>query len=103
MPNAVNKVFISSADLMPRNFDRRIEILIPILNSTVHKQVLFQVMFMNVQDNALSWQMDKYGDYYKKKDDNKLDSAHVYFMKNPSLSGRGENYVKKNIKKFFFG
>tara|TARA_E500000331_G_scaffold136557_1_gene133375 strand:- start:5679 stop:7802 length:2124 start_codon:yes stop_codon:yes gene_type:complete len=103
MPNALNKVFISSADLMPRNFDRRIEILIPILNSTVHKQVLFQVMFMNVQDNALSWQMDKYGDYYKKKDDNKLDSAHVYFMKNPSLSGRGENYVKKNIKKFFFG
>jgi|TARA_B100001142_G_scaffold285348_1_gene299598 polyphosphate kinase len=103
MPNAVNKVFISSADLMPRNFDRRIEILIPILNNTVHKQVLFQIMFMNVQDNVLSWQMDKYGDYYKKKDDNKLDSAHVYFMKNPSLSGRGENYVKKNIKKFFFG
>ena len=91
MPSAKAKVFISSADIMPRNFDRRYELMVPILNKTVHKQILNQIMVANLNDTLQSWKMNSDGTYYRSQTNVDSMSAHNYFMSNPSLSGRGES------------
>jgi len=88
LPSKSAKVFISSADWMPRNLHRRIETLIPLENSTVRRQILDEVMVVNLQDDCQSWVSDSDGVYHRVVPENKI-SAHEYFMKNPSLSGRG--------------
>ncbi len=102
MPSRSNLVFIGSADLMTRNLDRRIEIIIPIINSTVHEQVLDQIMVANYKDTSQSWLLNKDDNYVKiKNTKNNEFSAHSYFMKNPSLSGRGQTsglYMPEKIK-----
>ena len=89
VPSGEAKVFISSADWMPRNLNWRVEALIPIENPTVHQQVLEQVMVANLVDTDQSWEMHSDGRFQRLKADNKSFSAHTYFMTNPSLSGRG--------------
>ena len=91
MPSDSAKVFISSADIMPRNFDRRYEVMVPILNRTVHKQILNQIMVANLNDKVQAWRMKDDGTYIRISPKNNSISAHQYFMKNPSLSGRGES------------
>lgn len=91
LPSRQAKVFISSADWMPRNFDRRVETLVPIENPTVHDQIMGQVMAANLKDTEQSWVMNGDGFFNKVSQDENQESfiAHHYFMNNSSLSGRG--------------
>jgi polyphosphate kinase len=94
LPSPSAKVFIGSADWMPRNFDGRVEVMVPIENPTVHEQILDQIMMANLKDEKQSWILQSDGHYKRLHAETEALSAHEYFMKNPSLSGRGRALKK---------
>ncbi|AGF46705.1 polyphosphate kinase [Candidatus Kinetoplastibacterium desouzaii TCC079E] len=75
------KLFLSSADWMGRNFFRRVEIAFPIVNESIKKRIFEEAFTYALRDNQFAW--DQYdGKYIKHINDNtELDfSSQNYLM-----------------------
>ncbi|MGB0498238.1 MAG: RNA degradosome polyphosphate kinase, partial [Rubricella sp.] len=101
LPSKEARVFISSADWMGRNLNRRIETMVEIMNPTVHAQIVEQIMAANMADEAQSWVMNPDGtfDRHRGEAGERLFNCHTFFMETPSLSGRGRS-ARDDVPRF---
>ena len=103
LPSRQAKVYLTSADAMSRNLLRRVEVMVPITNKTVHDQVLGQVMLANILDTEQSWQLEPDGQYHRLRQGDGGFNCHQYFMANPSLSGRGAALAEHEVPRLTLG
>ena len=96
-------MYLTSADAMSRNLVRRVEVMVPITNKTVHDQVLGQVMLANILDTEQSWQLEPDGQYHRLRQGDGGFNCHQYFMANPSLSGRGAALAEHEVPRLTLG
>ena len=62
------EVYLSSADWMPRNFHRRVEVMFPIDEPALRARVLAEVLEPQVRHGARAWQLRRDGTYARRVD-----------------------------------
>jgi polyphosphate kinase len=75
-----SKCYISSADLMPRNLIRRVELMTPIDEPKLSSKIE-NILLIQLQDNALRWVLDSSGEYHKVQPSKNIINNHTIFEK----------------------
>ena len=74
-------LFISSADWMPRNLDRRVELLVPVLDPEARRK-LKRTLDVYFDDNTNTWEMKKSGKYERIQTKGKITRAQQLLYQN---------------------
>ena len=61
------ELYCSSADWMPRNFFRRVEVAFPILNKKLRKRVIEEAFELYLHDNTQAWELQADGSYVRRQ------------------------------------
>lgn len=87
--NSSPQSYISSADWMPRNLEKRFELMVPIYDE-MHSSKIKELLNLQINDNVLSWELKSNGSYkqIEKNKENKSINSQTYL----------EQYVNKIYK-----